>query len=265
MNEEKQELVLSKPEFQLTRPEDITKFSKILTKFITDSKLSEVIKGNNYVNVDGWKFAGLNFGLIPLTAEPVMKHHDNQVLTILYHEILVRSGNGKRNIEVPYFASTNQQLVEKFRKDNMTRELTTDYFNYSCYCEIINTQTGVKVGAGTGICSNLELKKTGYDEFAINSMAQTRAIGRAFKNVIGFIVKAAGYEPTPLEEMDGGRSVIVVQGESSIDVTKMLEKANTLEDVMLLWEDLPAHIQSNQSVKGAFTRKKNNLKAKTKM
>ena len=34
------------------------------------------------------------------------------------------------------------------------------------------------------------------------SMAQTRAIGKAYRNCLAWIIRAAGYEPTPAEEMD---------------------------------------------------------------
>ncbi len=34
-------------------------------------------------------------------------------------------------------------------------------------------------------------------------MAQTRAVSRAYRNIIGFLIKLAGYEATPYEEMDG--------------------------------------------------------------
>ena len=33
-------------------------------------------------------------------------------------------------------------------------------------------------------------------------MAQTRAIGKAYRNILAWIIRAAGYEPTPAEEMD---------------------------------------------------------------
>ena len=39
------------------------------------------------------------------------------------------------------------------------------------------------------------------DEFAIYSMAQTRALGKAYRMALSWIVKLAGYEPTPYEEM----------------------------------------------------------------
>ena len=57
------------------------------------------------------------------------------------------------------------------------------------------------MGAGFAVCSNKESGKKFYQEFAIMSMAQTRAIGKAYRNCLAWIIRAAGYEPTPAEEM----------------------------------------------------------------
>lgn len=57
------------------------------------------------------------------------------------------------------------------------------------------------VGIGYALCSSKEAQKKGFDEYAILSMAQTRAIGKAYRNKIGWIMKLAGYEATPSEEM----------------------------------------------------------------
>lgn len=57
------------------------------------------------------------------------------------------------------------------------------------------------ISRGDAVCSSAEAKKKGFDEYAILSMAQTRAIGKAYRNRIGWIMKLAGYESTPGEEM----------------------------------------------------------------
>lgn len=54
---------------------------------------------------------------------------------------------------------------------------------------------------GVAICSNKETSKKSFDEYAVLSMAQTRAIGKAYRNRIGWIMKLAGYESSPSEEM----------------------------------------------------------------
>lgn len=67
--------------------------------------------------------------------------------------------------------------------------------------EIQNIKDGKVVGRGFAVCSNKENKKKSFDEYAILSMAQTRAIGKAYRNLIGWVMKLAGYEGTPSEEM----------------------------------------------------------------
>lgn len=66
----------------------------------------------------------------------------------------------------------------------------------------LRDKDGNKVGYGVAICTNKEPGKTGFDEYAVASMAQTRAVGKAFRMKIGWLLKIAGYETTPTEEMD---------------------------------------------------------------
>ena len=60
---------------------------------------------------------------------------------------------------------------------------------------------GVVVGGAIAECSRAETKWAEEDTYAIKSMAQTRAAGKAFRMALGFIACAAGYEATPAEEM----------------------------------------------------------------
>lgn len=73
---------------------------------------------------------------------------------------------------------------------------------YQAEVKLMNLRTQQMIGSGFAICSNKEFGKKSYQEFAIASMAQTRAIGKAYRNILAWIIRAAGYEPTPAEEMD---------------------------------------------------------------
>lgn len=66
----------------------------------------------------------------------------------------------------------------------------------------LRDKEGNKVGYGVAICTNKEAGKHNFDEYAVCSMAQTRAIGKAYRMRIGWLLKVAGYETTPAEEMD---------------------------------------------------------------
>lgn len=88
---------------------------------------------------------------------------------------------------------------------------------YSCTAKIYQGEK--VVGSGFALCSNKERSKKSFDEYAILSMAQTRALGKAYRNKIGWIIKLAGYESTPSEEMDGiAKSPINAQNESTGDL-----------------------------------------------
>lgn len=60
---------------------------------------------------------------------------------------------------------------------------------------------GQVVGAGEAICTRDERNWKDRDDFAIKSMSQTRAAGKAFRLTFGWLMTIAGYEATPAEEM----------------------------------------------------------------
>jgi len=247
--------------YQLIKPQDITAFSKELRKFITASRLSTKIGNEEYVNVDGWKFAGLNFGLVPIVSEPVAIHKD-EIMHILYHEVEKRGQNGTYRKVEPFFASKNTELADRYRekfKDRIKQEIIHDYYAYRCGCEI-ETITGQRRGSGFASCSNIELAKTSFDEFAVMSMAQTRAIGRSFKNVLGFIMKSAGYQPTPSEEMDGSGKAVIFDEGTMIDIKSALEGLTTVEEITKLWNELDGVTQNR--TKAMFTKRKTQVQKK---
>lgn len=58
-------------------------------------------------------------------------------------------------------------------------------------------------GAAESVCMYSERNWAGKDANHLMSMAQTRASSKALRMALSSIVKLAGYEPTPKEEMDG--------------------------------------------------------------
>lgn len=78
---------------------------------------------------------------------------------------------------------------------------TEKEFRWRATVEILNNDGQVKA-RGTAICSNKESKRRNSDEYAICSMAQTRATGKAFRLLIGWMFKLAKIEATPAEEME---------------------------------------------------------------
>ena len=137
----------------LSRSDETLDLAKDLAKFIKDNKLTTNVQGKEYVNVEGWQYAGSRLGIVP----------------IVEHVINV---------------SSDQEL------------------KYQAKVTLFDIRHQLTVGAGFAVCSNKESGKKFYQEFAIMSMAQTRAIGKAYRNCLAWIIRAAGYEPTPAEEME---------------------------------------------------------------
>jgi hypothetical protein len=66
---------------------------------------------------------------------------------------------------------------------------------------VAKTLAGQEVGAAEAVCLRSERAWANRDEYALKSMAQTRAVSKALRGPLGFVVTLAGYEATPAEEM----------------------------------------------------------------
>jgi hypothetical protein len=60
---------------------------------------------------------------------------------------------------------------------------------------------GHEVAAAESMCLRSERSWAKRDEFAVRSMAQTRASGKALRLALGYIVTLAGWEALPAEEI----------------------------------------------------------------
>jgi hypothetical protein len=145
--------VIKAETYALEKPQEVLTLANVLKDHIKKNGLTSKIQGKDFVNVEGWQFAGAMLGLTAIPDEPIDMSNESEV-------------------------------------------------KYKCNVRIIKVGTGEQVGAGFAICSNKEGSKRRFDEYAIASMAQTRAVGKAYRNLLAWVIKAAGYEATPAEEMD---------------------------------------------------------------
>lgn len=65
----------------------------------------------------------------------------------------------------------------------------------------IRTLQGQIISSAEAMCTRDERNWKSRDEYALRSMAQTRATGKAFRLPFAWIMTLAGYEATPAEEM----------------------------------------------------------------
>jgi hypothetical protein len=224
----------NQPRFDLINSDSMLNLSKDLAKLIKEKGLSSNIQGKQFVNVEGWQFAGASLGLMPIITETTD---------------LTRRGTEPGQVEIKYMAK----------------------------CEVRNINTGQLVATGVAICSNFEHSKKRFDEYAILSMAQTRAIGKAYRNLLAWLMKAAGFEATPAEEMDFAVETpkkpsqtvqevvaeIVEEEEIDIDAIKMeianCTKVKQLTDLYFGYKQL---FDSNEMLKKLLSMKKENLTKK---
>ena len=126
----------------------------------------------------------------------------------------------------------------------------------------LRDKDGNKVGYGVAICTNKEAGKTNFDEYAVASMAQTRAVGKAFRMKIGWLLKVAGYETTPAEEMDAVAAEVVEERPKTAskvnfrEIREKLAEIDSLDELNKYWHSLNLSDAQAEIVKSDFAAKK---------
>ena len=223
------EMQLTNPSYELINKDSMLKLSTELSQLIKEKGLSSNIQGKQFVNVEGWQFAGASLGLMPIITS--------------------------------------------------TQDLSNETaIKYMATCEVRNITTGQLVATGIALCSNAEKTKRFFDEYAILSMAQTRAIGKAYRNLLAWLMKAAGFEATPAEEMDFAREetptkkskvVEVVAEEIPVEVDrdgiiKDIQAAARMKDLTDIFFSNKEYIEKDQQLMKLMTAKKESLTTKKK-
>ena len=217
------------PSYNIINKDSMLKLSTELSQLIKEKGLSSNIQGKQFVNVEGWQFAGASLGLMPIITS--------------------------------------------------TQDLSNETaIKYMATCEVRNITTGQLVATGIALCSNAEKTKRFFDEYAILSMAQTRAIGKAYRNLLAWLMKAAGFEATPAEEMDFARDEVpakkpkvveVVAEEIPVEVDrdaiiKDIQAVARMKDLTDIFFSNKEYIEKDQQLMKLMTAKKESLTTKKK-
>lgn len=115
---------------------------------------------------------------------------------------------------------------------------------------VAKTAAGVEVGAAEAQCLRSE-KEWGpspskgkmRDDYALRSMAQTRAVSKALRAPLGFIVTMAGFDATPSEEMPADAGEVRQEGPPPVPVPSSWTK---------LWEAIPKAVDNGVEALGWF-------------
>lgn len=208
----------------MTNMEQVGMASKQLQNYIIKNGLSVQVGQGQYAMVDGWKFGATIFGLKYIPTKPIEKHVKGEYVRILYHQVEKFGRSGPYMAEAALFVGFehDKQIIADVRGQfKVTRELIKPFFSYECECSLINMRTQEIISHGTGLCSNMEMLKVGFDGYAVSSMSETRAIGKSIRNPLGFVMKGAGMETTPFEEMTKD----MVQDAEVVNTAKAVDEA----------------------------------------
>lgn len=223
------EMQLTNPSYELINKDSMLKLSTELSQLIKEKGLSSNIQGKQFVNVEGWQFAGASLGLMPIIT-----------------------------------------LTTDLSKD--------DEIKYMATCEVRNITSGQLVATGIALCSNKEKTKRFFDEYAILSMAQTRAIGKAYRNLLAWLMKAAGFEATPAEEMDFAKDETPIKKPKVVEVVaeevpvyinrdaivRDIQAASRIKDLTDIFFSDKNYIEKDEQLMKLMTAKKESLTTKKK-
>ena len=134
-------------------------------------------------------------------------HLANDVAKFIKENKLYQNIQGKEYVNVEAWQYAGSRLGITPIVEHLINISEETELKYQAKVNLMDLRNNQVVGAGFAICSNKEQGKKFYQEYAIASMAQTRAIGKAYRNILAWIIRAAGYEPTPAEEMDYNTNV----------------------------------------------------------
>jgi len=98
-------------------------------------------------------------------------------------------------------------------------------------------QHGQVIAAAEAMCLRTERNWNKRDDFALRSMAQTRAGGKAMRNAFGWVAELGGYDATPAEEMtepepDEGEP----KDQQEIDMEKAAKQG--MKNLEAVWRDM---------------------------
>lgn len=245
--------------YDLAKPSQMIQLAGEIQKYIKEKGLAVTIQKREYCQVEGWQFAGFNLGILPIVTE-----------------VENLSSYVQKNKQIPVYEWKGGRKVKTGEKSVSILD-----YKYKATCEIIDSQKDKVVGRGIMLCSNDERGKEEFDEYAIMSMAQTRSIGKAYRLLIGWLMKSAGFQTTPAEEMDGAfiqndktpekdtspkadkpiqKTTDGIEAGRIIAIKEKLSKLKTEPEVVSFAKDYPEDIRNTKVFKELINNKLKELK-----
>jgi len=126
---------------------------------------------------------------------------------------------------------------------------------YAATVEVRRINNDQLMSKGYAVCSNKESSKRQFDEYAICSMAQTRAEGKAYRMLLAWLMKAAGFEATPAEEMDFAKHDTDIYADWEAE----LKNCKTKADLLNLYNGNIYTVANDLKIKAMFKTREGQL------
>lgn len=124
----------------------------------------------------------------------------NSLSTLITTQKLYTAIKGKKYVHIEGWCTLMSILRITPKIIKCTRLDRSNEIVYETVASLVSNDGNV-ICVAIALCSNKEPMKRTFDEYAVMSMSQTRAIGKAARLSLGWIMKLANYEGTPAEEM----------------------------------------------------------------
>jgi hypothetical protein len=175
--------------------EEAQRVAEALKPVLVARKMTQQIGDKEHVRVEGWQTLGAMLGVVPVVvwSRPIP---DTQ------RSYSREEGYGDKRRTVNGKGSDWEARVEARTLDERV------------------------IGAAEAMCTRDEYRWSNADDYAVRSMAQTRATSKALSGPLRFVVTLAGYEATPAEEMpaDGAQRDERKASDKARDYAKTLLK-----------------------------------------
>jgi hypothetical protein len=161
-----------------------TAVADALKPILASQGMTTRIGPKDHVQVEGWQTLGALLKVTPVCVS-TRRIEPKVAFTVKGKKKKWGNVDGRR------------QIVEEF-------DYSYEVEGYSWEATVeARTLDGRTIGSADAMCSREEDKWKDDDDFALRSMAQTRASSKALASVLRFVVTLAGYSGTPAEEMSG--------------------------------------------------------------
>jgi hypothetical protein len=178
-----------------------SKFSDI----VKQQRMSTRIGTSDHINVEAWQTIGAMTGVSATEASGVQEMEWRRIPPEPWDEPEYPGTEPRGSHQSDAYRQW-KSAKDKREAWELGRDMHLAYkmgraFGFTCTMRA--TKNGVELGWGQGMIDRTEANWVNKPDTALQAMVQTRAISRTLSVPLKWTVKLAGYEPTPVEEMDG--------------------------------------------------------------